>query len=106
MRRVALVLTLALATPACRDRRENERPYSSSQDGGTDAARGDAASSVVRPICDGSKEIRFAVRIMGGGTQRPPSMMTNLGIAYLYIRGDCRYWVNPGVYFQWDETRA
>ena len=45
-------------------------------------------------ICDGSQDLRLAWAMDGGG-QVHTEMQRELGFAYLYVRGDCRYWVLP-----------
>jgi hypothetical protein len=47
-------------------------------------------------ICDGTSELRFAARIAGRYSAQP-DMMAQIGMAYLYVRGDCVYWVNTRV---------
>jgi hypothetical protein len=48
-----------------------------------------------RRICDGSQSLRLAVH-QGGGGDNITSIAYELGRAYLYVRGDCRYWVVTG----------
>ena len=45
-------------------------------------------------LCDGSQDLRLAW-FVGGGGQVVTEMQRELGFAYLYVRGDCRYWVLP-----------
>ena len=57
-------------------------------------------------ICDGSMDLRLAVRTESGGSL-PIALHRELGDTYLYVRGDCRYWIldfqqNPG----WVPTRT
>ena len=45
-----------------------------------------------RRICDGSQELKLAVRT--GGFEGGSTYLANeLGRSYLYVRGDCTYWV-------------
>ncbi|WP_434419405.1 hypothetical protein [Nannocystis pusilla] len=46
-----------------------------------------------RRICDGSQELRLAVRADGNVFIPTTSIAHELGRSYLYVRGDCRYWV-------------
>lgn len=46
-----------------------------------------------RRICDGSQELRLAVRVNGNEFVQTTSIAHELGTSYLYVRGDCRYWV-------------
>jgi hypothetical protein len=39
-------------------------------------------------------DIVFAARIGGGNRPHGPALMFSLGLSYLYVRGDCAYWVN------------
>ncbi len=44
-------------------------------------------------ICDGSQDLRLAwFRSNAGGLLRTPFQI-ELGFSYLYVRGDCQYWV-------------
>lgn len=71
-----------------------------------------ATSETVDPepgvICDGSQGLRVAInQIDGGGGLDPNPMLREIGDYYLYIGGDCKYWVlrpehNPLV----DDTHA
>lgn len=48
-----------------------------------------------RSICDGSDELRLAFRNGGGGGGCAGSCLQfEIGWSYLYVRGDCRYWVD------------
>lgn len=105
MTQSAFVIVLALALTGCGSR-DDERATATVGDAGIDSGLAAQDARVLRAICDGSEEVRFALRIVGSAPQRVPRMMTSLGISYLYVRGDCRYWVNPGVYHEWQETRA
>jgi hypothetical protein len=46
-------------------------------------------------ICDGSEDLRLGMR-GGGGWIFGLGVRVQLGRDFLYVRGDCRYWVQPG----------
>lgn len=56
-----------------------------------------------RRICDGSTDLRLVVREggwddgggTGGGIVNSTLLYHQIGVSYLYVRGDCRYWVVP-----------
>jgi hypothetical protein len=67
----------------------------------TEAATPPFDAGPLQKICDGTADLRFAARIVGRyGLQ--PDMMAQIGASYLYVRGDCVYWVNTqvGAYVQ------
>ncbi|MCY0988057.1 hypothetical protein OV203_13045 [Nannocystis sp. ILAH1] len=45
-----------------------------------------------RRICDGSDALRLTLRTVGGELVHT-ELLRELGWSYLYVRGDCRYWV-------------
>jgi hypothetical protein len=48
-----------------------------------------------RRICDGSAGIRLAVGYWGGGMPYPyTSVLSELGYDFLYVDGNCHYWVH------------
>ncbi|WAS95628.1 hypothetical protein [Nannocystis punicea] len=68
-----------------------------------------------RRICDGSQELRLAARRLTGRFELITSIGVELGASYLYVRGDCRYWVAsesrpelPGMFdrVNWQVTRT
>lgn len=42
-------------------------------------------------LCDGSQALRFAVKGVPGG--RPSVQLPSLGFQSVYVRGDCRFWI-------------
>jgi hypothetical protein len=64
---------------------------------------GDSTGAIVpRKICDGSNALRLVIR--EGASDGPGGdggmvfftwLYTQIGTRYLYVRGDCRYWVVP-----------
>ena len=53
---------------------------------------GDVEDVSWRRICDGSDGLRMAVRVVGH-EDVPTLIAHEIGNNYLYVRGDCRYWV-------------
>jgi hypothetical protein len=55
---------------------------------------GETGEPIDRQLCDGSQDMRLAWAFGGGG-----GLITELqregGFSYLYVRGDCHYWVLP-----------
>lgn len=45
------------------------------------------------PLCDGSGDLRFAVRIVGGFVDPATMIETRNGHRFLYVDGTCQYWV-------------
>ena len=62
-------------------------------------------------VCDGSHDLRMVVRSggVGGGIIGPTRLYHQIGTFYLYIRGDCQYWVmgpSGDVFYAWDSART
>jgi hypothetical protein len=74
-----LTLITCLCTLACGD--------------GTSATEGDEPAT--ERICDGSQDLRLAwFASFAGGVVRT-ALQYEVGFNYLYVRGDCHYWVVP-----------
>jgi hypothetical protein len=54
-----------------------------------------SGGSEPEPLCDGSDELRLGWRAIPGFESLGAGTNIELGRAYLYVRGDCRFWVQP-----------
>jgi hypothetical protein len=45
-------------------------------------------------VCDGSQDLRLAWFLSNAGGQLRTPFQVELGFSYLYVRGDCHYWVS------------
>jgi hypothetical protein len=45
-------------------------------------------------LCDGSQDLRLAWFLSASGGQLRTPFQIELGFSYLYVRGDCHYWVS------------
>lgn len=106
LRRLALC-TLILG-PACRGDDPGQSPLPTSDTEGTSTGEDPSSSDTLDPdststgeetwaeICDGSDELRLAMALTGGGTV-DNEIVREIGVAYLYVRGTCEYWVLPTI---------
>ena len=93
----ALASAFALAavfgcTPATLDDSGDEE--SDESDDESDESGDESGDEAPRQLCDGSMDLRLGWMISGGGEIRA-EIEREIGFAYLYVRGDCRYWVLP-----------
>ena len=71
------------------------------QDQGS-GSTGEPAAGEWRRICDGSDELRLAFRAAGGGGWCARGcLFFELGPTFLYVRGDCQYWVSESFEGVW-----
>jgi hypothetical protein len=108
VRRQFTAATIALLAVACGSVKVPGR-NGAGGDAGTSAdeqagSAGDAAR-IVRRICDGSSDIRFAFAYMStGSVQTFTDELYELGVDFLYVDGTCHYWVREPSFRQ-DEYR-
>lgn len=63
---------------------------------GNDAGAMEVSREVLPPqsICDGTHDVRFSVRVLGGRPAAFTGTLYDLGSDFLFIDGGCRYWVS------------
>jgi hypothetical protein len=84
-----IIVTVGLLALACGSEGQAE---------GTGAETGDTTETGGEPLdrnlCDGSQDLRLAW-VHGGGGLIAAEIQREIGFYYLYVRGDCHYWVVP-----------
>jgi len=63
--------------------------------GGTGGdATTDADASVDTPLCDGSDGLRFSAVVVAGNVNPEQLVRWELGARFLFVQGNCKYWVS------------
>ncbi|HKQ68856.1 MAG TPA: hypothetical protein VJT73_05930 [Polyangiaceae bacterium] len=68
--------------------------------GGSGTQSGNAGAAPTRHLCEGSSAIRLAISYLVPGDQVFGAVNVELGQPYIYVDGNCRYWVRT-----WEEDR-
>jgi hypothetical protein len=63
--------------------------------GGDDTFAAEGDEPTTERICDGSQDLRLAWFLSFGGGVVRTDFQFEVGFYYLYVRGDCQYWVVP-----------
>lgn len=100
----SLLLITALLAPGCTgegaggtDSDAEPGESQSTTDAPETSSTSDTAGSTgdsLTPLCDGSQDLRLAWTLDGGGLIRA-DFEREVGFYYLYVRGDCHYWLLP-----------